>query len=136
MDYRFKELSSTDTMIVKNFLSDSKSINSKSLIRDITSHTTDKNGTIAYKIIDDFGNILGVWCSKEFETHISLSFFKIDEKLRRHMIVFDFFKFCYDKTNKAKGLIISSADVSGFDRYVKKLENDLYLFTGFKKWEA
>lgn len=118
----------SDAVVVGKMLKNSKALVSNTIVKDILEHI--KNG-VALKFIDN-NEILGIWCSKEFNTHVSLSFFYTDESIRKKPQVFVFFKTCMECINLDKPLIIKTKDTTGFDRYVKHLGNDMYQFIGLR----
>ena len=79
-----------DAIEIKKLLVNSPSIvNTGRLLPEILEHI-DRKGCVANKIEKD-GNILGVWLSKEFDTHTSLSYLFIAEELRKKSIVLELF---------------------------------------------
>ena len=117
-----------DAIAVGRMLKHSKILMSDTVVKDVLEHI--KDGT-ALKFVDD-DKILGVWCSKEFETHTSLSFFYIDESIRRKPQLIVFFRNCMEQINLSKPLLITAKGVTGFDMYVKKVGEDLYQFIGLR----
>lgn len=117
-----------DAVSIGKMLKSSNALTSNTVVKDVLDHIT--NG-IALKFMDE-GEILGVWCSKEFDTHVSLSFFYTDEKMRRKPQLWVFFKNCTEHINLSKPLVIRTKDTTGFDRYVKQIGEDLYQFIGLR----
>jgi hypothetical protein len=117
-----------DAVSIGKMLKSSNALTSNTVVKDVLDHIT--NG-IALKFMDE-GEILGVWCSKEFETHVSLSFFYTDEKIRRKPQLMVFFKNCMEQINLTKPLLLSTKDTTGFDKYVTKVGEDLYQFIGLR----
>lgn len=129
-----RKMEYSDAVAVSNMIKTSSSIsNGVLVIKDVLSHI-DSPDSLAVVLVDGDA-IVGIWCSKEFEDYISLSFFYIEESTRRRMIVLQFFKECLDNINTSKPVLIKSADITGFDRYVKHIEDDVYQFMGFRQWE-
>lgn len=121
----------SDIISISKMLKNSTSIvESHTVVKDIIDHI-DKKDSLAFKIEDD-KNIYGVWFSKEFEEYTSLSFFYIDKKIRMKPELAVFFKFCIEKVNQNKLLIIKSKDITGFERYVEEIDKDLYQFIGLR----
>ena len=121
----------SDAVAVSNMLKVSSSIpNDVLVVKDVLSHVNSLD-SLSVVLVDD-SRIVGVWCSKEFEDYVSLSFFYIDESIRRKLIVLQFFKQCLDSVNTSKPVLIKSADITGFDKYVKHVEDDIYQFVGFR----
>lgn len=121
-----------DAIPVKKMLSKSNGIVNKSkLLQEILSHIENED-SICMKIVDKDNNILGVWLSKEFEKHTSLSYFYIAEEIRTMLIVIIFVKECLSNINRDKPIIITTKDTTGFDRYVEKINDTQYLFKGFR----
>ena len=130
--YSIEEVNFKDSVEIKKLLMNSKSIavSKGKLLQEILMHIENKD-SVAMKITRD-GKILGVWLSKEFETHISLSYFFIAEELRAKSIVIEFFMKCLILTNRDKPIIITTKDTTGFSKYVEKINETQYLFKGFR----
>lgn len=121
-----------DAITVKKMLLQSNGIVNKSkLLQEILSHI-ENDDSVYMKIVDKENNILGVWLSKEFEKHTSLSYFYISEEIRTMLIVIIFVKECLSNINRDKPIIITTKDTTGFDRYVEKINDTQYLFKGFR----
>lgn len=121
-----------DAIPVKKMLLQSNGIVNKSkLLQEILSHIENED-SVYMKIVDKENNILGVWLSKEFEKHTSLSYFYISEEIRTMLIVIIFVKECLSNINRDKPIIITTKDTTGFDRYVEKINDTQYLFKGFR----
>ena len=122
-----------DAIEIKKLLVNSPSIvNTGRLLPEILEHI-DRKGCVANKIEKD-GNILGVWLSKEFDTHTSLSYLFIAEELRRKSIVLELFMRSLTQISNSKPLVLSTKDTTGFEKYVKLIDeqNSLYEFKGFR----
>lgn len=126
-----RKMEYSDAVAVSNMLKVSSSIpNDVLVVKDVLSHVNSLD-SLAVVLVDD-SSIVGIWCSKEFEDYISLSFFYIDESIRRTLAVLQFFKQCLDSVNTGKPVLIKSADITGFDKYVKHVEDDIYQFVGLR----
>lgn len=130
MEVVFRDASISDAVKINALLKKSSAINTDTLLRDVISHIG-KDNSVA-KVIDSDNGILGVWMSKEFDTHTSLSFFYIHEDIRRRIELYMFFKHCFALVNVDKPLMISTRDVTGFERYVEKVGDELYQFVGLR----
>ena len=122
-----------DAIEIKKLLVNSPSIvNTGRLLPEILEHI-DRKGCVANKIEKD-GNILGVWLSKEFDTHTSLSYLFIAEELRKKPIVLELFMKSLVQISNSKPLLLSTKDTTGFEKYVKLVDekNNLYEFKGFR----
>ena len=122
-----------DVIEIKKLLVNSPSIvNTGRLLPEILEHI-DRKGCVANKIEKD-GNILGVWLSKEFDTHTSLSYLFIAEELRKKPIVLEFFMKSLVQISNSKPLVLSTKDTTGFEKYVKLIDeqNNLYEFKGLR----
>ena len=132
--YSIEEVNFKDSVEIKKLLMNSKSIavSKGKLLQEILMHIENKD-SVAMKITRD-GKILGVWLSKEFETHTSLSYFYVDEEIRRKSIVIEFFMSCMVLISKDKSLVICAKDTAGFGKYVEPIEGqkDTYVFKGFR----
>ena len=128
-----KKVEYKDAIEIKKLLVNSPSIiNTSRLLPEILEHI-EKDECIANKIEKD-GNILGVWLSKEYDTYTSLSYLFITEELRRKSIVLELFMKSLIQTSKSKPLVLSTKDITGFEKYVKLIDkkNNLYEFKGFR----
>ena len=128
-----KKVEYKDAIEIKKLLVNSPSIvNTGKLLPEILEHI-DRKGCVANKIEKD-GNILGVWLSKEFDTHTSLSYLFIAEELRRKSIVLELFMRSLTQISNSKPLVLSTKDTTGFEKYVKLIDeqNSLYEFKGFR----
>ena len=126
-----KKVEYKDAIEIKKLLVDSPSIvNTGRLLPEILEHI-DKEGCVANKIEND-GKIAGVWLSKEYPECTTLSYFYIGSELRRKTIVLEFFSKCLIEIDNNKPILINSKDVTGFDRYVTKIAEDMYIFKGFR----
>ena len=128
-----KKVEYKDAIEIKKLLVDSNSIVSTSkLLPEILEHI-EKDECIAKKIVDG-DMLLGIWLSKEYETHTSLSYFYVADEIRRKSIVMEFFMSCIVLISKDKQLVICAKDTTGFSRYVEPIEGqkDTYVFKGFR----
>ena len=128
-----KKVEYKDAIEIKKLLVNSPSIvNTGRLLPEILEHI-DRKGCVANKIEKD-GNVLGVWLSKEFDTHTSLSYLFIKEELRRKPIVLELFMKSLVQISNSKPLLLSTKDTTGFEKYVKLIDkkNNLYEFKGFR----
>ena len=128
-----KKVEYKDAIEIKKLLVNSPSIvNTSRLLPEILEHI-EKDGCVANKIEKD-GNVLGVWLSKEFDTHTSLSYLFIEEDLRRKSIVLELFMKSLIQISNSKPLLLSTKDTTGFEKYVKLIDkkNNLYEFKGFR----
>lgn len=122
-----------DAIEIKKLLVNNPSIvDTGKLLPEILEHI-DKEGCVANKIEKD-GRISGVWLSKEFDTHTSLSYLFIGEDLRRKSIVLELFMKSLIKISNSKPLLLSTKDITGFEKYVKLIDeqNNLYEFKGLR----
>lgn len=128
-----KKVEYKDAINIKKMLVNSPSIvSSGKLLPEILEHI-DKEGCIARKIVDG-EMLLGIWLSKEYETHTSLSYFYVADEIRRKSIVIEFFMSCMVLIDKDKQLVMCAKDTTGFSRYVEPIEGqkDTYVFKGFR----
>ena len=128
-----KKVEYKDAIEIKKLLVNSPSIvDTGKLLPEILEHI-DRKGCIANKIEND-KNILGVWLSKEFDTHTSLSYLFIAEELRKKSIVLELFMKSLVQISNSKPLVLSTKDTTGFEKYVKLIDkkNNLYEFKGFR----
>ena len=128
-----KKVEYKDAIEIKKLLVNSPSIaDTVRLLPEILEHI-DKEGCVANKIEKD-GRILGVLLSKEYDTYISLSYFFISEELRKKSIVLELFVKSLIQTSKSKPLVLSTKDITGFEKYIKLIDekNNLYEFKGFR----
>lgn len=127
-----KKVEYKDTIEIKKLLVNSPSIvNSSKLLPEILEHI-DMEGCVASKIVNE-DKIVGVWLSKEFDEYVSLSYFYIDPSIRMKHIVLDFFVYNYNMVkDSGKNIVIAAKDITGFERYVIPVDNELYVFKGFR----
>ena len=128
-----KKVEYKDAIEIKKLLVNSPSIvDTGRLLPEILEHI-ERAGCVAAKVVEG-DKILGVWLSKEFDDYISLSYFYIDETIRRKKIVFDFFMGCGKSLPKGKSVLICTKDLTGFDKYVVPLDGaeDTYVFKGLR----
>lgn len=126
-----KKVEYKDAIEIKKLLVNSPSIvDTGRLLPEILEHI-DKGDCVASKIEKD-GRILGVWLSKEFDTHTSLSYLFIAEEIRRKSIVLEFIGECIKNVSPVKPIIITTKDTTGFNRYVEYIGENQYLFKGFR----
>ena len=133
--HNIEKVNFEDSVEIKKLLMNSKSIvvGKGKLLQEILMHIDNKD-SIAMKITKDGRKILGVWLSKEFESHTSLSYFFISEELRLQRIVLEFFMKCIILINKDKPLLIETNDTTGFEKYVEPVpgKKNIYSFKGFR----
>ena len=132
MDIRIRDATTSDIVSIKRLIEDSPSLNTNSLLRDVVGHIG-KNECIA-KVMTNDGKLVGVWLSKEFETHTSLSFFFIAEEARRKICVLQFFQECLERVAVDRPLLIGTNDIAGFEKYVVAVDGNpnVYAFKGFR----
>lgn len=134
--HNIEKVNFKDSVEIKKLLMNSKSIavSKGKLLQEVLMHIDNKD-SIAMKITKD-GRILGVWLSKEFESHTSLSYFFISEELRLQKIVLEFFMKCIVLINKDKPLLIETNDTTGFEKYIEPVagKKNIYSFKGFRQW--
>ena len=128
MEALIDKIKHADIIEIKRLLSNSTNIMSSNPVRDILDHIS--NG-IALKLVKN-GKIVGIWCSKDIGMYTSLSYFYIDESVRRTMVVLDFFITAGSMLDKSKPVLITTKDTTGFDRYVEKIGENLYKFKGLR----
>ena len=127
-----KKVEYKDAIEIKKLLVHSPSIvDSSRLLPEVLEHI-DMEGCIASKIINE-DKIIGVWLSKEFDEYVSLSYFYIDPSIRMKHIVLDFFVYNYNMVkDSGKNIVIAAKDITGFERYVIPVDDELYVFKGFR----
>ena len=127
-----KKVEYKDAIEIKKLLVNSPSIvNSSKLLPEVLEHI-DMEGCIASKIVNE-DKIIGVWLSKEFNEYVSLSYFYIDPSTRMKHIVLDFFVYNYNMVkDSGKNIVIAAKDITGFERYVVPVDDELYVFKGFR----
>lgn len=129
---KIKKVEYKDAIEIKKLLVNSPSIvNSSKLLPEVLEHI-DRKGCIASKIVNG-DKIIGVWLSKEFDEYVSLSYFYIDPSIRMKHIVLDFFVYNYNIVkDSGKNIVIAAKDTTGFERYVIPVDDELYVFKGFR----
>lgn len=121
-----------DAIEIKKLLVHSPSIvDSNRLLPEILEHIGNSDSIAT--IVEDEGKMLGVWLSKEFDKYVSLSYFYIDPSIRMKHIVLDFFVYNYNMVkDSGKNMVIAAKDITGFERYVIPIDDELYVFKGFR----
>ena len=117
-----------DILEIQKLLNNSTAIIADNVVREVLSHIG--NGT-ALKMITD-GKITGVWCSKDMIEYTSLSYFYIDPSMRCTLWVLKLFKIGLGLIDTSKPLLIETKDITGFDKYVEHIEENIYSFKGFR----
>lgn len=121
----------SESVAIGKILKRSKALATTKVVKDIIDHVTDKD-SLALKMTNSDGDTIGIWCSREFDDYVSLSFFYMDESVRRKPQVIVFFKHCYEMIDCNKPLIILAKDITGFERYVKQIDDNVYQFIGLR----
>lgn len=117
-----------DILEIQKLLNNSTAIIADNVVREVLGHIG--NGT-ALKMITD-GKITGVWCSKDMIEYTSLSYFYIDPSMRCTLWVLKLFKIGLGLIDTSKPLLIETKDITGFDKYVEHIEENIYSFKGFR----
>ena len=128
METVIDKLESGDILKVTRLLKGSNAILANNVTREILDHIS--NG-VALKLVVD-GKIEGIWCSKDTGEYISLSYFYISTSMRRTFGVLELFKTGLSLVDINKPLLIETADTTGFDKYFDHVENNVYVFKGFR----
>ena len=123
-----KKLEYEDVIPISKVLKASKAVTSNRVVKEVLEHLSEG---IALKAVED-GDIVGVWCSREYENHTSLSYFYVDESIRRKPQLAVFFKYCIESIDRYKPLLITARSVEGFERYVEKIGENLYKYIGLR----
>lgn len=123
------EVEYSDIIKIASMIRNTDAIATDRVVSELLVHLKDKEESLALKIVLD-DEIVGVWFSKEFDKHISLSFFYLDESIRKNPKGVEFFKHCYGLVNKSKPMYLVANDTKGFEKYVEKVSDNLYRFVG------
>lgn len=131
MEFNIRKARMDDAKRIKALIQDSEALMTDRLLSTIIRHI-DKEDTTAMVMLTD-GAITGVWLSREFEQHVSLSFFFIAEKMRRRLELLEFFGECL-KLQPIKPILIAAASIKGFEKYVNPVKSnpDVYVFKGLR----
>ena len=122
------KITHTDTIEISKILKNSKATTTHMVVKEMLDHINDG---VALKYMED-NKIVGIWFSKEYEEYTSLSYFYVDESIRRKPQLAVFFKTCADLLNKTKPVLITANDTTGFDRYVEQIGEKLFRFKGLR----
>lgn len=88
---------------------------------------------IVYKLVVE-NEILAFCLAYEYEEYISLSYFFVEEKIRRKLQSLFFILFCFDKMTHKPIYIKQNKNLKDYKRYFEKTEDrGIWLFTGFRK---
>lgn len=128
MEVIIEKIKHGDILEIQKLLNNSTAIIADNVVREVLGHIG--NGT-ALKMITD-GKITGVWCSKDMIEYTSLSYFYIDPSMRCTLWVLKFFKIGLGLIDTSKPLLIETKDITGFDKYVEHIEENIYSFKGFR----
>ena len=128
MEVIIEKIKHGDILEIQKLLNNSTAIIADNVVREVLGHIG--NG-IALKMITD-GKITGVWCSKDMIEYTSLSYFYIDPSMRCTLWVLKLFKIGLGLIDTSKPLLIETKDITGFDKYVEHIEENIYSFKGFR----
>lgn len=128
MEMSISDITPDDILEIKQLIKQSTITISPKFTKEVLEHIY---YGIALKLVKD-NIIVGVWCSREFDTHTSLSYFYTDPSVRKSLSLLEFFVTAGSKVNKTKPVLISTTDTKGFDRYVEKIGDELYIFKGLR----
>ena len=128
MEVIIEKIKHGDILEIQKLLNNSTAIVADNVVREVLGHIG--NGT-ALKMITD-GKITGVWCSKDMIEYTSLSYFYIDPSMRCTLWVLKLFKIGLGLIDTSKPLLIETKDITGFDKYVEHIEENIYSFKGFR----
>ena len=128
MEVVIEKLDPADILKTTKLLKNSKALLPHNLTRGVIDHII--NGTALKLVVD--GNIEGVWCSKDMEDFTSLSYFYISPKMRGTLWVLKLFKLGLKLVDPTKPLLVETADTTGFGNYFDHVEDDVYVFKGFR----
>lgn len=103
-----------------------------SIIKGLFDHLS-KEGGLALKLVNENGEIVGVWFSLEFAEYVSLSHLYVVQEVRNTRASVGFFKECFKLLGTSKPVLLEANDVSLFRKRVENIEGDLYVFVGGKK---
>lgn len=128
-EYEIHIVDFSDAIEIKKLISKSKSVvKGTKVLPEILSHIHTED-SLAIKLVSG-DKIVGVWLSKEFDTHISLSYFYLVEDVRKKLVAYTFFVHCYNKLPN-KALVLEADSTIGFEKYIEPIEDGQYLFKGF-----
>ena len=125
-----RKATAADVLAIRDILLKSSAVINDNLTKNIYEHILDGVALV----IEKESKIKGIWMSMEFDTHISLSYFYIDESERRKPNTMVFFTEGMRHLPKSKRILIRTRDTSGFEKYIEHVEDDIYEFKGLR-WD-
>lgn len=117
-----------DILEIRRLLEESENVSELNISREVLRHVW--NG-IALKLVVN-GKIAGIWCSLEFEEYTSLSYFYVVPEVRKTLWVLDLFMIASLQVNPKKPVMIKANNTDGFEKYVVKVSDGLYMFKGLR----
>lgn len=113
MEIVLNKIEYADAIEVNNFLKNSKAMVTNRVLKELLDHI---NNGICYKMAVD-GKLVAVMAAMEFDTYVSISFFKVADEIRGRPLTLQFYKHVCDNVVD-KPLVIKSKDVSTFSGFV------------------
>lgn len=118
MDILLSKIEYSDAIEVNNFLKNSKSMITNRVLKELLDHI--ENGICYKMVVND--KLVAAMASIEFDTYVSISFFKVADEIKGRPLTLQFYK--YVCTNVAdKPLIIKSKDITSFKTFVVPVDN-------------
>lgn len=129
MLYKIRKAHRLDDTRFYNFLKND--VEDKKLLQNIKDHI--RHG-VAYKLQDEDENIKGVFLAKKFESHISLSYYLLDEEYRRKPVSLAFFQKCiYELKVDMPIYVVKNKNYDTYKAYFEYAGDNQLLFKGLRK---
>lgn len=117
--YKIRKTHKLDNQRIYNLLY--KEVENPNLMKDIREHI---RNDLSYKLTDG-QKILGLFLVKRFDSYFSLSYYYLDESIRKKPISLKFFLQCIGRLNPLIPIYIkSNKNINLYDRYFEKTERD------------
>lgn len=129
LSYKIRKAHKLDAQRFFNVLK--KEVDSKNLFNEIKEHI--RHG-LCFKLQDEEGNILGLFLCMQYKSHYSLSYYYLDESVRRKPITLEFFLYCTTRLNPLYAMYVQkNKNYNSYSRYFTPTEDENILkFTGLR----
>lgn len=120
LSYKIRKTHKLDNQRVYNLLY--SHVDNKDLMKDIKEHI--RNDT-SFKLQNENGDVLGIFLSKKFKTHYSLSYLYLSDEARRKPITLHFFIYCVKKLNPLYPIYVKkNKNYETYSRYFEETQED------------
>lgn len=120
MKVEISSISYKDSIDVNSFLKGSKAMVTNRVLKELLEHI--EKG-VCFKMVKD-GVLVAVSANMIFDTHVSVSFFRVSDEIKGRPLTLQFYKHVCDNLPD-KPLILTSKDVSSFKSFVEPINGVL-----------